>query len=148
MHPDPLSRRHLHSRSPVDPRPALLPAHHAADGTIEALNGAEIMTKQPTVVLLHGAGAGPWVWERVVSRYQAEMPGLFVAPAGPEPTLSRCAYVKLQKDRSVLPSQQIQMIDRLENPRVHAIDAGHMVMLSEPSALTEILLQEAMVADD
>jgi len=79
----------------------------------------------------------------VVSRYQAEMPGLYLESAGAAPALARCAYVKLLKDRSITPSQQDVMMRRLENCRVHEIDAGHLAMLSAPAEVLEVLLQEA-----
>lgn len=82
----------------------------------------------------------------VVSRYEAEMPGLYLTPVGGPPASPRCGYVKLLKDRSVLPAQQDQMIARLDNPRVHEIDAGHLAMLSAPASLAEVLMREASSA--
>lgn len=79
----------------------------------------------------------------VVSRYQAEMPGLYLESAGGVPALARCTYVKLLKDRSITPRQQDRMIGRLENCRVHEIDSGHLGMLSAPAALAALCLQEA-----
>ena len=81
--------------------------------------------------------------ELVVSRYRAEMPGLYPESAGAAPALARCTFVKLLKDRSITPTQQDKMIGRLENCRVHEIDSGHLVMLSAPAALAEVCLQEA-----
>ncbi len=79
----------------------------------------------------------------VVTRYAAEMPGLYLTPVGDLPSALRCGYVKLLQDRSVLPAQQNRMITRLGNPCVHEIDAGHLAMLSTPTLLAELLQREA-----
>lgn len=76
----------------------------------------------------------------VVSRYEAEMPGLFLTPIGSTPSLPKCLYVKLLNDKCVLPAQQDRMIARLENTRVTEIEAGHLVMLSAPEALAQELM--------
>lgn len=79
----------------------------------------------------------------VVSRYEAERPGLYLTPVGAPPAQLAYAYVKLLEDRSVAPALQDRMITRLDNSRVHEISAGHLVMLSQPAALAEILGREA-----
>lgn len=79
----------------------------------------------------------------VVSRYEAERPGLYLTPVQAPPARLGCAYVKLLKDRSVAPALQDRMIARLDNCRVHEISAGHLVMLSQPAALADILRREA-----
>lgn len=84
--------------------------------------------------------------ELVVSRYEAELPGLYLTPTGTWPSLPACAYIKLRKDRSVIPSQQDQMIARLGTHRVHEIAAGHLAMLSAPAELARVLEQEASFA--
>ena len=83
--------------------------------------------------------------ELVVSRYQAEMPGLYLESAGAASPLARCTYVKLLKDRSITPTQQDMMIGRLESCREHEIDSGYLVMLSAPAALAEVCLEAARV---
>ena len=82
----------------------------------------------------------------VVSRYVAETPELYLTPVGGPPAAPRCAYVKLLKDRSVLPAQQDLMIARRDNSRVHEIDAGHLAMLLAPASLAEVLMREASSA--
>jgi hypothetical protein len=81
----------------------------------------------------------------MVSRYEAEMPGLYLTPAGAAPDLVRSAYVKLLQDQSVTPAQQVSMIARLSAPRVYEIDAGHLAMLSAPAELSAVLVHEAVV---
>jgi pimeloyl-ACP methyl ester carboxylesterase len=79
----------------------------------------------------------------VISRYAAEMPGLYLSPIGtPAPRVST-TYVKLLKDQTVSPSQQDSMITRLGNPRIRKVDAGHLVMLSAPAELATVLEEEA-----
>lgn len=81
--------------------------------------------------------------EMVVSRYEAEMPGLYLTPAGAAPEFVRCAYVKTLQDQCVSPAQQDSMIARLAQPRVHEINAGHLAMLSVPAELSTVLVGEA-----
>lgn len=77
----------------------------------------------------------------VVSRYEAELPGLYLTPIASAPSLPICLYVKLLKDQSVLPAQQDRMIARLGSARVSEIDAGHLVMLSSSEALAQELMR-------
>ena len=79
----------------------------------------------------------------VVSRYAAEMPGLYLAPTGAQPPRASATFIKLLRDQSVPPPQQDSMIKRLNNPRVREIEAGHLVMLSAPAAIAKILQEEA-----
>lgn len=85
--------------------------------------------------------------ERVVARYEAEMPGLYLSAAGPMPTRPRCSYIRLLKDRSVPIALQDAMIARLPVPRVDDVDAGHLAMLSAPAALAAVLERAASPAD-
>lgn len=78
----------------------------------------------------------------VVSRYEAEMPGLYLTPVGAPSVLPGSVYVKLLRDRSIAPSQQDAMIEHFEGGRVQELDARHLVMLSQPGALAEILRSE------
>lgn len=82
----------------------------------------------------------------VVSRYEAEMPGLYLTPIGTMPILPKCVYIKLLKDHSISPSQQNSMIARLGNVRVAEIDAGHLAMLSVPKAIAQELI--ALIQED
>jgi len=84
--------------------------------------------------------------EQVISRYTAEMPGLYLTPVGAPSSLPSTTYVRLLKDQSVVPSQQEAMIARLDGPRVREMDAGHLVMLSSPAALAKILEEEVQSA--
>ena len=70
--------------------------------------------------------------EMVVSRYEAELPGLYLNPAGDPAPLAGSAYVKLSRDQSVTAAMQDGMIRRLPEARVNEIDAGHLAMLSAP----------------
>ncbi len=84
--------------------------------------------------------------EDVISRYAAEMPGLYLTPGGAIPPLPNSTYVKLLKDQSVSPPQQDSMIVHLDNPLVREIDAGHLVMLSTPATLANLIKEEVETA--
>jgi pimeloyl-ACP methyl ester carboxylesterase len=80
--------------------------------------------------------------ELVISRYEAEMPGLYLTPVDAPLSLSRSTYIKLLDDQSVPPSQQDKMIARLHNCRTHEINAGHLAMLSSAETVAELILKE------
>lgn len=82
----------------------------------------------------------------VVARYAAEWPGLYLSPAGAPAPRGSATYIKLLMDQSVSPRLQDSMIMRLDNPRVREVEAGHLVMLSAPALLAEILAVEAQLA--
>lgn len=84
--------------------------------------------------------------DMVISRYAAEMPGLYLTPAGVLPSLSHPIYIKLLKDQSVPASQQDSMAARLDRPIVREMDTGHLVMLSAPVDLAQLLEEETKVA--
>lgn len=77
--------------------------------------------------------------ELVVSRYEAEWPGLYLTPVGAPPLVPSTSYVKLLRDQSVLPARQDAIIQGLGGMEVRALDAGHLAMLSQPEALAEVL---------
>lgn len=78
--------------------------------------------------------------ELVVSRYEAEYPGLYLTPVGPPPPKAlRSEYIKLLKDRSVPPARQDSIIESLPDVTVRELDAGHLAMLSNPKALAAAL---------
>jgi pimeloyl-ACP methyl ester carboxylesterase len=82
--------------------------------------------------------------EHVISRYAAEMPGLYLTPAGTQPIRCPSSYVKLLADQSIFPAQQDSMAARLDEARVHELAAGHLAMLSAPDALAALLDHEAV----
>jgi pimeloyl-ACP methyl ester carboxylesterase len=74
----------------------------------------------------------------VINRYEAEFPGLYLTKvAGPPKCHS--AYIRLLNDASISPIQQSNMIAHLDEPDVFELAAGHMVMLSQPEDLANIL---------
>lgn len=77
--------------------------------------------------------------DRIVTRYEAEFPGLYLTPPTPLPSDSPLTYIHLLQDRSVSPRVQQTMMDRLMIADRHAIDAGHLAMLSQPETLVRIL---------
>ncbi|NBC17246.1 MAG: alpha/beta fold hydrolase [Bacteroidetes bacterium] len=79
--------------------------------------------------------------DRVVTRYEPEMPGLYVTPVGAPPEPSDSLYLRLTKDMSVTPAQQDAIIARLPRCRAQNIDAGHLAMLSQPEFLARALMQ-------
>jgi pimeloyl-ACP methyl ester carboxylesterase len=87
----------------------------------------------------------PTTAEEVISRYAAEMPGLYLATAEKWPSGVRTSYVKLLEDRSLSVRKQDAMIARLDSPRVRELKAGHLAMLSEPVGLARILDEEAQL---
>ncbi len=54
-------------------------------------------------------------------------------------------YVRTTLDHSLTPSHQDKMIGRLRAPRVIDIDAGHLVMLSQPQALAKAVAAMELV---
>lgn len=80
--------------------------------------------------------------EDVVSRYMAEMPGLYLTPVTATAPIANATYIKLLKDQSVPPTQQNSMIARLDKPLVREIDAGHLAMLSAHTTLANLIQQE------
>jgi pimeloyl-ACP methyl ester carboxylesterase len=81
--------------------------------------------------------------DEVVSRYQAEMPGLYLEPTALGPIGCPSIYLKLLHDRSVKPAQQQAMASGLGDVRVYELPAGHLAMLSTPSDVAAILNEEA-----
>lgn len=81
--------------------------------------------------------------EEVISRYEPEMPGLYLTPVTATAPIVNATYVKLLKDQSVPPALQDSMIARLDKPLVREIEAGHLVMLSTPMALANLIQEEA-----
>lgn len=77
--------------------------------------------------------------ERVVSRYVAEFPGLYLTPTRAQPVRAPSTYLRLLRDRSLAPSRQDAMIARQQNPQLHELDAGHLAMLSMPAQLAQRL---------
>jgi len=80
--------------------------------------------------------------DRVVSTYAAEWPGLYLTPVGASDHDGRTTYIKLTRDQSLPASLQDQMIGNLSDPIVREIAAGHLVMLSQPEALGQMIMQE------
>jgi pimeloyl-ACP methyl ester carboxylesterase len=81
--------------------------------------------------------------ELVISRYAAELPGLYLTPAGAQPINSPSSTVKLLADQSITPVQQESMAARLHDVRLRELAAGHLAMLSAPDALAALLNHEA-----
>jgi pimeloyl-ACP methyl ester carboxylesterase len=81
--------------------------------------------------------------ELVISRYAAELPGLYLTPAGTQPIRSPSSYVKLLADQSITPVQQESMAARLHDVRLRELATGHLPMLSAPDALAALLNHEA-----
>lgn len=75
---------------------------------------------------------------RVVARYEAEFPGLYVTPVGRPPAVPS-TYVRLSRDKSLAPALQSKMVAHLDSPHQVEVDAGHLVMLSQPTELAAIL---------
>ena len=84
--------------------------------------------------------------ERVVSRYVAEFPGLYLTPTRAQPVRAPSTYLRLLRDRSLAPSRQDAMIARLQNPQLHELDAGHLAMLSMPAQLAQRLTAIALAS--
>lgn len=81
---------------------------------------------------------------RVLSRYAAEFPGLYLTPVRAQPACAASTYLRLRQDRSLAPARQDAMIARLSQPQVQDLDAGHLAMLSVPAQLAERLTAIAM----
>lgn len=77
----------------------------------------------------------------LIDRYEAEWPGLYLAPVGAATYSHRPTYIKLLDDRSVRPRLQDRMIQGLPDPHVVTLDAGHMAMLSRPDDLGKHVMQ-------
>lgn len=74
--------------------------------------------------------------------------GLFYQPVPLEGlrTTPKVAYVKTLRDRALTPDYQDISISRLRSHApcdVHEVDAGHMVMVSDPELLAKVLRQAA-----
>lgn len=82
----------------------------------------------------------------VISRYSAEMPGLYLTSVGAFSPIAHATYIKLLKDQSVLPAQQDSMLARLDQPLVRTLDAGHLAMLSAHVALANLIQTEVEIA--
>ena len=76
----------------------------------------------------------------VLCKYVPESMNLYTQSADHNlpATIPKC-YVKLEKDRSIDPNLQQQMIRNLDADRVTPIQAGHLAMLSEPQLLANAL---------
>jgi pimeloyl-ACP methyl ester carboxylesterase len=80
----------------------------------------------------------------VIARYTREFPGLYTTPvAGPAAIPS--TYIRLTRDGSVSLATQGKMLARLEAPRVVDMDAGHLVMLSRPDEVAQVVEAAASV---
>ena len=66
--------------------------------------------------------------------YVDSLPGLGEIPASMPTT-----YVRLTSDRGLSPTVQDKMIARLHDPRVEAIEAGHLPMLGHPDQIAGLL---------
>ncbi|SFK66213.1 alpha/beta fold hydrolase [Lysobacter sp. cf310] len=75
----------------------------------------------------------------VVARYEAEFPGLYLTPTCVQPVPAPSTYLRLLRDRSLVPARQDAMIARLPQARVRDLDAGHLAMLSAPAQVAELL---------
>lgn len=77
-----------------------------------------------------------------------EAVGLFFQPVPLEglKTMPKVSYVKTLRDRALTPDYQDHSISRLRSHApcdVHEVDAGHMVMISDPGLLAAVLEQAA-----
>lgn len=81
---------------------------------------------------------------RVVSRYAAEFPGLYLTPVAAQPAHLPSTYLRLLRDRSLVPARQDAMIARLRRAQVRELDAGHLAMLSAPAQVAALLTGIAM----
>lgn len=77
----------------------------------------------------------------LVGRYEVEWPGLYLGRVNDPRQVRRPAYIRLKDDHSVPPKLQDRMIANLQQPKVFDVDAGHMVMLSKPHALGQLIMQ-------
>jgi pimeloyl-ACP methyl ester carboxylesterase len=78
--------------------------------------------------------------ELVVTRYVPESMLLYTQASDHNlPRSIPRLYIKLEKDRSLSPDLQQQMIKTLDADRVVSIAAGHLAMLSEPEKLADVL---------
>lgn len=77
--------------------------------------------------------------DRVVARYEAEWPGLYLNSVGAPPAIPGSLYVKLTADQSVTPAQQDAIAARLPDCRIETLKAGHLAMLSQPEAVAECI---------
>lgn len=102
----------------------------------KGLKPSESMIRQNLCNDLTGEDAG-----RVVARYEAEWPGLYVNPVGPPPAIPGSLYVKLTEDKSVTPSQQDAVVARLPHCRTEEFKAGHLAMLSQSRTLAQCIMR-------
>jgi pimeloyl-ACP methyl ester carboxylesterase len=76
----------------------------------------------------------------VVETITREAPGIYSAPVpGYIAAWVPTTYVKLTSDQGFSPALQDRMIARLPEPRVVALDAGHLPMLGHPDRLAAVL---------
>jgi pimeloyl-ACP methyl ester carboxylesterase len=76
----------------------------------------------------------------VVDNLTREAPRIYTEPVPGEIHASiPTVYVKLRSDHAFSPALQDRMIDRLPDPRVEEIDAGHLPMLGHPDRLATVL---------
>ncbi len=75
----------------------------------------------------------------LVERYEAEWPGLYLNRVDRGSLVPEFVYIRLVKDCSVPPALQDKMIKQLPNAKVFDLESGHMVMLSRPQNLAEII---------
>jgi pimeloyl-ACP methyl ester carboxylesterase len=74
----------------------------------------------------------------VIARYAPEYPGLYVTPVE-APAAVPSTYVRLARDGSVSPGVQTRMVTTLGTPNVVEFDAGHLVMLSKPEEIAQLI---------
>jgi pimeloyl-ACP methyl ester carboxylesterase len=78
--------------------------------------------------------------DMVLTRYVPESMLLYTQAAGHQlPASIPKFYIRLEKDRSVAPDLQQQMIKNLDADRVVSVQAGHLAMISEPQKLANVL---------
>jgi pimeloyl-ACP methyl ester carboxylesterase len=77
--------------------------------------------------------------DKVVVRYEAEWPGLYITPTTVLPPGIPMAAVLLTRDRSIPPSLQRALARRLGITHQQTLNAGHLPMLSQPRELASLL---------
>jgi len=77
---------------------------------------------------------------KLIERYEAEWPGLYLARMEDSLDFPHSVYIYLKRDLCVPPKLQKRVIANLQKTTVVELEAGHMVMLSSPDALGEIIM--------
>jgi pimeloyl-ACP methyl ester carboxylesterase len=76
----------------------------------------------------------------VIANLTREAPGIYTDPVpGETPASVPTVYIKLASDHAFSPRLQDQMIDRLHDPHVEEMHAGHLPMLGHPDELAAVL---------